>query len=97
LLCVVLGDSVFINSLSFLSSYMAAKEKRFVNYLVTNSSCVIVTFGKDGSGSGGPWLTLWCMSDSRLEEVNKFSRLSEYPASDQEFLTLVVLDERNKC
>jgi hypothetical protein len=74
---------------------MAAKEKRFVHYLVTNSSCVIVTFGSDGSG--GPWLTLWWMSDTRLEEVNTFSRLSEYPASDQEFLTLVVLDENNKC
>jgi hypothetical protein len=76
---------------------MAAKEKRFVNYFVTNSSCVIVTFGNDGSGSGGPWLTLWCMSESRLEEVNKFSRLLEYPASDQKFLTLVVQDVRSKC
>jgi len=37
------------------------------------------------------------MSDSRLEEVNKVSSLSEYPASDQEFLARVVLDEKNKC
>ena len=73
------------------------EEKRFVSYLIANFSCVIVAFGSNGSGNGRPWLSIWHMSDSRLEEMNKFSRLSEYPASDQEFLTLVVLDEKNKC